>query len=193
MDPMRRCQVGEGRPTCVFSRGLDAKDPLVPKSIEAGPFATFVLGFIDLGRFGTGEHARAGLAFDQQGDARIVRWCDITSHFTHPEQRVAQGAVFDKKLRKGAQTRSDRVLVILHCTLLNHPEQPAGPSLGMKEAETTQLRFTLSRSETSDRRICIQDGPASSPSLGIGQSGEVGQYSHRLAAEQIADGGWSWS
>ena len=45
----------------MFSRRLDAKDPLVPKSIEAGPFASFVLGFIDLGRFGTGEHFVRGL------------------------------------------------------------------------------------------------------------------------------------
>src|ERR1700722_18276506 len=187
MDPMRRCQFGEVRPTCVFGRGLDAKDPLVSKSIEAGPFTSLVLSFIDLWRFETSEHSRAGLAFDQQGDAGIFRSRDITSHFTHPEQRVAQGAVFHKKLRKGAQTCSDRVLVILHCTLLNHPEQPAGPSLGLKEGETTQLKFTLSRSETSDRRMGTQDGTASWPRLGTTNAARICQKLHRLAVS-MADG-----
>ena len=54
--------------------------------------------------------------------------------------------------------------------------------------ETTQLRFTLSRSETSDRRMGIQDRTGELAKTGIDQSGKGCQLSHRLGPVRMAEG-----
>jgi hypothetical protein len=84
----------EGGPRAILPSRLDTEDPLLIEGVEAGSLAGVVLGLVDLGRQGIGEHRGAAMPVDEHRDAgQIGAGYRFDGQVGHPLEGVLHGTV----------------------------------------------------------------------------------------------------